>query len=384
MSWSHLRPVAVLGTGIVPFGKFPDVSVSHLARPAVIEALRESGLERAQIESLFCGSAISGMMAGQRVARDVGLSGIPIVNVENACSSSATAFRDALVAVGSGMIDYAIVVGVEKLTRLRGGMLPLDEEDLEVANGMVMPALYAMRARRYLHEHGVTERDLAAVAVKSRRHGALTPYAQFREPTTIDEVLASRPIADPLTLLQCCPTGDGAAAIVIGPADARHAGAHAAIRVAGSHLASGRYISGFRDMTTPEITVRCAKELYEETGIGGEDIDVLECHDAFTIAELLYYEALGLCERGEATRLLHDGVTSLGGRHVVNPSGGMLSKGHPVGASGAAQIVEIVRQLQGRCGERQVRDARVGLTHVTGGGTAGFDHGACCIHLFTR
>lgn len=384
MSWSKLRPVAVLGTGIVPFGKFPDVSVPHLARPAVIEALRESGLERDQIESLYCGAALSGMMAGQRVARETGLTGIPIVNCENACSSSATAFRDAVIAVGSGMVDFAMVVGVEKLTRLRGGMLPLDEEDIEVANGMVMPALYAMRAQRYLHDHGHTVRDLAAVSVKSRRHGALTPYAQFREMTTIDEVLASRAVSDPLTLLQCCPTGDGAAAIVIGPADSRPRGDLAPIRVAGSHLASGRFMSGYRDMTVPEITVRCAGEVYQEAGFGPEDLDVIECHDAFTIAELLYYEALGLCERGEAPRLLHDGVTSLGGRHVVNPSGGMLSKGHPVGASGAAQIVEIVRQLQGRCGERQVAGAKVGLTHVTGGGTAGFDHGACCIHLFAR
>ena len=384
MSWSQLRPVAVFGTGIVPFGKFPDVSVPHLARPAVIDALRESGLQRSDIGGLYCGSALSGMMAGQRVARETGLTGIPIVNCENACSSSATAFRDALVAVGSGMIGYAMVVGVEKLTRLRGGMLPLDDEDIEVSNGMVMPALYAMRANRYLHDHGHTERDLAAVAVKSRRHGALTPYAQFRNETTIDEVLASRAVSDPLTLMQCCPTGDGAAAIVIGPADARPQGEQPPIRVAGSHLASGRFVTGFRDMTVPEITVRCAGELYEETGIGPEDLDVLECHDAFTIAELLYYEALGLCGRGEAPRLLHDGVTSLGGRHVVNPSGGMLSKGHPVGASGAAQIVEIVRQLQGRCDARQVRGAKVGLTHVTGGGTAGFDHGACCIHLFSR
>jgi len=239
-----------------------------------------------------------------------------------------------------------------------------------------------MRAQRYLHEHGHTVRDLAAVAVKSRRHGALTPYAQFRQPTTLEEVLASRPIADPLTLMQCCPTGDGAAAVVIGPADSRHRPVHDRVAVLGSHLASGKYVSGFRDMTVPEITVRCAGELYEEIGVDPRDLDVLECHDAFTIAELLYYEALGLCGRGEAPSMLHGGVTSLGGRNVVNPSGGMLSKGHPVGASGVAQIVEIARQLQGRCGARQVEGAKLGLTHVTGGGTAGFDHGACCIHVF--
>jgi acetyl-CoA acetyltransferase len=382
MSRGNLRDVAVLGTGIVPFGKHHTLSVPHLARPAVIDALEESGLRRSDIGTLYCGSALSGMMAGQRVARETGLTGIPIVNTENACSSGATAFREAMLAVGSGVVDYALVVGVEKLTRLGGGTLPLDQEDIEVINGQVMPGLYAMRAQRYLHDHGHTARDLAAVAVKARRHGALTPYAQFRTPTTLEEVLASRPIADPLTLLQCCPTGDGAAAVVIGPADATHCGKHQRIRVLGSHLASGRYVSGFRDMTVPEITVRCAGELYEEISLDPRDIDVLECHDAFTIAELLYYEALGLCRPGEAPSLLHSGATSLGGRNVVNPSGGMLSKGHPVGASGVAQMVEIVRQLQGRCGARQVSGAKLGLTHVTGGGTAGFDHGACCIHVF--
>lgn len=378
----NLRPVDVIGTGIVPFGKYPDLTLPRLAQPAVLEALRESGLARERVQKLYCGSALGGWMAGQRVARETGLTGIAVVNVENACSSSATAFHEAVIAIGSGLIDYAVVVGVEKLSALGGGTLPLDPEDHEVANGMVMPALYAMRANRYLHEHGYSPKDLAAVSVKSRRHGALTPYAQYREPVTIEQVLASRPIADPITLLQCCPANDGAAAVVLGPGDDRHRAGPPRVRVLGSHLTSGRYTSGFRDMTSPEITVRCAAEVYEEAGLGAADIDVLECHDAFSVAELLYYEALGLCASGEAPRLLHEGATSLGGRVVVNPSGGLLSKGHPVGASGAAQIVEIVRQLQGRAEARQVRGARRGLTHVTGGGTAGFDHGACCINVF--
>jgi acetyl-CoA acetyltransferase len=380
----NLRSVSVIGTGMIRFGKHRDVTVPQLARPAVMEALKEAGIANRQIESIYSGAAISGWMAGQRVARETGMSGVAVVNCENACSSSATAFREAWIAVATGIIDYALVLGVEQLTRLGGGTLPLDREDIEVANGMVMPGLYAMRAQRYLHDYGATEKDLAAVAVKARRHGALNPHAQFQTETTIDEVLSSRRIADPLTLLQCCPTGDGAAALVICPSDIapRHNPQH--VRVLGSHLASGRYLTGFRDMTIPEITVRCSGELYEETGVGPEDIDVLECHDAFSIAELLYYEALGLCGRGEGVKLLHDGATSLGGRIPVNPSGGLLSKGHPVGASGAAQMVEIVRQLQGRCGVRQVADAKIGLTHVTGGGTYGFDHGACAIHLFGR
>lgn len=379
-----MRPVSVIGTGMIRFGKHRDTTVPRLARPAVIEALREANVAQKDIEAIYSGAAISGWMAGQRIARETGMSGVPVINCENACSSSATAFREAWIAVASGIYECVLVTGVEQLTRLGGGTLPLDNEDIEVANGMVMPALYAMRARRYMHDYGATEADLAAVAVKARRHGALNPDAQIRTETTVEEVLNSRRVADPLTLLQCCPTGDGAAALVLcaGELAPRHNAAH--VRVAGSHLASGRYNAGFRDMTTPEITVRCAGELYEETGIGPEDVDVVECHDAFTIAELMYYEALGLCRRGEAVRLLHDGATSLGGRVPVNPSGGLLSKGHPVGASGAAQMVEIVRQLQGRCGARQVEGAKVGLTHVTGGGTYGFDHGACAIHLFAR
>jgi acetyl-CoA acetyltransferase len=382
MTMNSLRKVSIYGTGIIPFGKFPNLPLPLLARPAVLDALKDAGVERKQIDAMYCGTALAGWMAGQKIARECGLTGISIVNTENACSSSATAFREAWIAVASGIIDFALVVGAEKLTRLGGGTLPLDNEDIEVTNGMVMPGLYAMRARRYLHDYGYQEQDLAQVAVKSRKHGALTPYAQFRSTTTVEEVLASRRIADPLTLLQCCPTGDGAAAVVIGPADIAARYTDRPVHVLGSHLASGRFVSEFRDMTIPEITVRCVSELYEETGLGPEDLDLLECHDAFTIAELLYYEALGLCGRGEGVKLLRDGVTTFGGRTVVNPSGGLLSKGHPIGASGVAQIVEIARQLQGRCGERQVAGAKLGLTHITGGGTAGFDHGACCIHLF--
>lgn len=381
---NNFRSVSVVGTGIVKFGKHRNLTVPELARPAVMDALREAKVSQKDIQAIYSGAAISGWMAGQRVARETGMSGVPVINCENACSSSATAFREAWIAVACGMVDYVLVLGVEQLTRLGGGTLPLDQEDIEVSNGMVMPGLYAMRAQRYMNDFGATAEDLASVSVKARRHGSLNPDAQICTETTVEEVLGSRRIADPLTLLQCCPTGDGAAALVLCPTDRAPKHNAKPIKVLGSHLASGKYIPGFRDMTIPEITVRCSGELYEETGLGPEDLDVVECHDAFTIAELLYYEALGLCERGDAPKLLHDGTTSLGGRVPVNPSGGLLSKGHPVGASGAAQMVEIVRQLQGRCGHRQVADAKIGLTHVTGGGTYGFDHGACAIHLFGR
>ncbi len=379
-----MRDVSVIGAGMVRFAKQPDRTLAEIAWPAVKQAIDDSGVDKRDIEAAWCGTALGGMMSGQRVLKAIGLTGLPIVNVENACSSSSSAFREAWVAVAAGLYDIALVIGVEKLTRFGGGTLPLETEDFEVAHGMVMPALYGMRAKRYMHDYGLTGEQLAGVAVKAHDHGALNEDAQYRNRITVEEVMAARPIADPFTLLHCCPSGDGAAALVIA-ADtvaARHTAKP--VRVRASELASGRYMTGFRDMTTPEITVRGAAEAYEMAGLGPEDIDVAEVHDAFTIAELLYYEALGFCARGDAAGLLEDGETSLGGRIPVNPSGGLLSKGHPVGATGAAQMVEIVRQLRGACGARQVEGAKVGLTHCTGGGISGFDHGACSIHIFSN
>lgn len=379
-----MREVAVIGAGLVPFRKYPEKSLADIAWPAVKQAIEDAGVKKSAIEAAYCGTALGGMMSGQRILKKLGLTGLPIINVENACSSSSTAFREAWIAVGAGIHDMVLVIGVEKLTRFGGGTLPLEKEDWEVAHGLVMPALYAMRARRYMHEYGLSEDDLAFVSVKARRHGVLNPDAQFRKEVTLEEVKAARPVADPLTLFHCCPSGDGASAVIICTAAKARQYTTAPIRVVGSEINSGKYITGYRDMTSPEITVRGAAKLYEQTGIGPDDVDLAEVHDAFTIAELLYYEALGFCAKGEAARLLRDGETSVGGRIPVNPSGGLLSKGHPIGATGVAQIVEVVRQLRGQCGDRQVEGAKVGLTHCTGGGISGFDHGVCSIHLFAR
>lgn len=376
--------VSVLGVGMVPFGKYPSKTIVDLAWPAVKMAIKDANVAAADIDAAYCGTVFSGMMAGQRILSRVGLSGIPITNIENACSSSSSAFRQAVIAISSNECDIALVVGVEKLTKFGGGTLPLEEEDWEVSQGMVMPALYAMRAKRYMYDFGLTASQLAMVSVKNRKHGSLNEDAQMRKPVTLEEVLNSRPIADPFTLLQCCPTGDGAAAIVLCSSRVAKQYRSNPIEVVASDLTSGRYTNGFRDMTIPEITVRGAKEAYEEAGIGPEDINVAEVHDAFSIAEILYYEAFGFCDRGEGGKILESGETSLGGRLPVNPSGGLLAKGHPIGATGAAQIVEIVRQLRGECGSRQVEGAKVGLAHATGGGISGFDHGACSIHIFSR
>jgi len=379
-----MKGASVIGVGMIPFGKYPDKNIADLGWPAVKAAIKDAGIEGKRIEAVYSGTARGGAMVGQRIMGRLGLAGLPIVNVENACSSSSSALRQAVIAVGSGAYDVVLVIGVEKLTKFGGGTLPLDEDDWEVRLGLSMPALYAMRAQRYMHDYGVSVQDVAAVSVKNRKNGALNPDAQMRKEVTIDEVLSSRMIADPFTLLQCCPTGDGAAAIILASSAVAKQFRGDAIEIRGSHLTSGKFMSGFRDITSPEITVRGAREAFEEAGLGPDDIDVAEVHDAFSIAELLYYEAFGFCLRGEGAALLKSGATSIGGKIPINPSGGLLAKGHPVGATGAAQVVEIVHQLRGEAGARQVEGAKVGMTHATGGGISGFDHGACSIHIFQR
>jgi acetyl-CoA acetyltransferase len=372
----------VVGGAMIPMGRYRSSSYAGLAVNPVLAALADAGLDRSDIEAAYCGHTYGGMLTGQRILKEIGIGTIPVTNVDNACSSGATALHAAHRAILAGEHDVVLVVGVEKLSQFGGGTLPLVTEDHEVRAGLVMPALYAMRAQRFLYERDATVRDLAAVSVKARRHGALNPFAQLRETVSVDQVLASRPVADPLTLFMCCPTGDGAAAIVVVSERVRRRLGNPSIRVAASVLHSGDMNTGQRDMLRPHITAASAQDAYAAAGMGPDDLDVIELHDAFSIAELLYYEALGLCPDGDAQKLLSSGETTFGGRVVVNPSGGLLAKGHPVGASGTAQVVEMLWQLTGRAGARQVENARIGLTHVTGGGISGLENGACCVHLF--
>ncbi len=379
-----MREVAIVGTGMIPHRKYRDKSVVELGAEAVRLALSDSGLKQSDIHAAYCGNVYSDMLLGQKIYKEAGIDALPIFNVENACSSGATAFHEAYYAIADGRYDTAIVLGVEKLSSLGGGAIPLDMEDIEVRQGLIMPAVYAMRAKRYMHEYGCTKETLAKVSVKSRKNASMNFHAQYRDQVTVEEVLASKPVTDPLTLLQCCPTSDGASAVILSTTAIARRHTSAPVRILASELTSGKYTNGYRDMTIPEITVRGAIEAYKIAGLDPEDIDVAEVHDAFTIAELLYYEALQFCKRGDAAKLIADGDTEIGGRIPVNPSGGLLSKGHPLGATGTAQIVEIVTQLQGRAGQRQVEGAKIGLTHCTGGGISGFDHGACSIHIFAR
>lgn len=379
-----MRDVAIIGVGMVKFGKYPDRLLSSMGRDAVLAAMKDAGVQPKDIQAAYSGSLHGGSLLGQRIFKDLGMVGMPIVNMENACSSGSSAMREAWLGIASGMYDAAIAVGSEKLTALGGGVLPMEREDIEANQGMVMPALYAMRARRYMEDFGAKPEHFAKVVVKSRKCASKNPYAQFTKETTVEEVLNSRMIADPLTLFQCCPTGDGAAAVVLCSGDKAQKYTTRPIWIKGSVLVSGRFINGFRDMTTPEITVRGSKLAYEMAGVAPKDVDLAEVHDAFSIAELLYYEALGFCQHGEAIRLIDEGATDINGRIPVNPSGGLLSKGHPVGTTGLAQISEVVWQLRGEAAGRQVKDPKIGLTHCTGGGIYGLDHGACSIHILAK
>jgi benzoylsuccinyl-CoA thiolase BbsB subunit len=378
-----LREVSVIGVGMSRFAKQPEISIVDLTQGPILDALEDAGASYGQVQAAYCGSVFGGSGLGQKVLKGVGMSGIPILNVENACSSGSSAFREAWLAVASGMHDVTLAFGVDKLTALGGGAYPLSD-DIEADQGVLMPAVYAMRARRHMMEYGTTIEQLAKIAVKNHHNSVHNQRAQYRREYTLEEVLNSRMIADPLSILHCCPSGDGAAAVVLAATEVAHGFSGKPVKVRASVLQSGLFKNDFRDMTKSDLSYRSAAAAYEMAGLGPDDIDVAEVHDAFTIGELMYYEALGFCAPGEGGRLIDEGATEIAGRIPVNPSGGLLSKGHPVGATGVAQIVEIVSQLRGNCGERQIAGARIGLTHCTGGGVAGFDHIACTIHVFEQ
>lgn len=373
-----MKEVYLHGTGIIPFGRYPGRSLEQLAMPAALDALAESGASPGDICAVYCGNVYGGMLPAHRIAAGLGLTGRPCYNVEAACSSSAVALHLAVAAIRAGQLDTALVIGVEQLSVFGGGTLRLNAADPDVAQGLTMPAAYAMRAQRYLRATGATVNDLAQVSVKNHANGALNPSAQFRTPTPLEQVLQSRMIADPLTLLQCCGSGDGAAAVVVSRRQPDSGTWPRPVRVAASVVSSGTV--GAHDLTREELTTRVAGQAYAEAGIGPQDLGVIELHDAFTIAELLYYEALGLCGYGEAPGLLKDGVTERSGRHPVNAGGGLLSRGHPLGATGIAQIVEVARHLRGSTTTLK-NQPDVGLTHCTGGGISGYDHAVCSVHI---
>jgi acetyl-CoA acetyltransferase len=378
----------IIATGMVPFPRRSDSTVDLLAARAVRDLFDSSGLDRSLVQEAYVGTSKGGSLIGQRALRFAGLAtGMPIFNVENACASSAVAFHLANRAIEDERIDAALVVGVDRLSDLSKGALPVQETEWDGRAGVTNPVVYAMRATRYMHDTGATREDLAGVSVKSRYFADQNPFAQMTGHTTVEEVLASAPVADPLTLFQCSAKSDGAAAVLLVSDRLAHRLGRTGPRVRASEVRSGSFSAAARDITHPDITLRAASSAYEAAGLAPTDLDVVELHDAFSIAELLYVEELGLAPHGGAVELMNRGGTSdLGSSAgaVVNTSGGLLGRGHPIGATGLAQLIELTLQLTDRAGTRQREDARAGLAHVTGGGASGFDNGACAVTILTR
>jgi len=362
----------VTGVGMHPFGRFEDTSVVDLGVHAVRAALDEAGLQAGGFQAAFCGTAYAGVAAGHRVLGALGLTGVPIVDVEAGCASGGAAIQLAAGAIRAGQYDTALVFGIEKMPR---GLIRSSYFDpwQERAGLTPAPAYFALRAQRLLRESGLTKAHLAQVCVKNRAHGAANPDAMYQEEVTEEQVLGSRVVCEPLHLWMLCSPNEGAAAVVLSsePASGPNVvvrGAALRSHLPGSVLSEATPLSGIDDTDITPPSSLAATDAYDEAGLGPEDVDVVECQDTDAARELLSYEELGLCQPGEQARLLADGDVRLGGRLPVNPSGGLLSKGEPLGASALGQVVELVRQLRGTAGARQVDGANVALSHTVGRG----------------
>jgi benzoylsuccinyl-CoA thiolase BbsB subunit len=380
----RLRTVYVIGVGQTVFGMLKD-DYHILGQKAVTEAINDAGISWRDIQSAFVGNGTNGITTGQRIFRDLGMCGrLPIINVESACSSGAMAVHSAYIRVATEIDDISIGVGSENasLHREAGSAPEPGQGDIEAFFGAVMAAKYALRAQRYLSETGATVEDLALVTIKNRRHATNNPYAWKKGKITVAEILGSRMISTPFTLEQCCAMTDGAGAVIVASEKiVRRLGISRPVKIAASAVVSGPFSIRPKDETADDAVTLGAEKAYEEAGIGPEDIDMVECHDAFTVCEPLYYEAMGFCGKGEGIAMLRNGETTHGGKVVFSPRGGMLSYGHPMGASGAVQIVENVRQLRGQCTGYQVERAKTALSQVTGGGVYGTQHAACTTHI---
>lgn len=380
-----MRDVYIIGIGNTPCGRFPEQAAHELGRTAAWAAIKDSGIHPRKIEIAFCGHVYQGMGVGQRTLKEIGLVGQPVINVEGACGSGTLSFWEAWRTIAYGQYDVALALGVENLSRvLSGGPLPLEDDDLEVAMGMGMPGLYAIRAAKYMDEYGVTLEQLAEVVVKSRYHASLNPDAQYRKETTVEEVLNSPVIADPITRNMCCPVGDAAAAAILcSEEQVKQLAKKTPIKVLGCVAQSGKYTSSTGLTCDPSENVwRTSQMAYEMAGLGPEDMDLAEIHDAFSIAELMVVESLGFCGKGEGAEFSDNKATWVGGDKVaVNPSGGLLSRGHPVGATGLLQTAELVRHLRGEAGKRQVPDAKVGIIETMGGAQPSMDGITCVVNI---
>jgi acetyl-CoA acyltransferase len=379
-----MTEVFVVGTDMIKFGRFPERTVPQLGAEAALMALDDAGLTIHDMQALYCGNLYEASnMPGQRVMREIGQTGIPVVNCANACATGATAFREGYAAIKAGMYDVVLCVGVEQMGKglLGGGGAGAGIPTEGLLGSGTMPSVFAHVGMEHTRNHGTTFEQFAKVSVKNHHHSTLNPKAMYQIETPLQEVMGAEMISYPNTKLMCSVNVDGsAAAVLASESAAKRLGLMGrAVRVRASAMTSDPYTP--RNLVMPDfnaVTRLAAKQAYEQAGVGPEDVDLVELHDCFATAEIVHYENLGLCADGEGGRLIDDGETALGGRVPVNVSGGLLSKGHPLGATGIANIYEITTHLRGEAGKRQVEGARIGLTHVVGMGSA------CAIHVLEK
>lgn len=379
-----MRDIAIIGIGMTQFGELWQQSLRDLFVEAALKAIDDAGVDH--IDSMYVGSMAPGLFVGQEhisalMADYLGVAPIPAVRVESACCSGGMALRLGFFEVASGHSDIVLVGGVEKMNDgadVTYALATAADQEYEVYNGITFPGLYALIARAHMHTYGTTHEQLAAVSVKNHKHGALNPHAQFPREVSLDQVLKATVIADPLTILECSPVSDGAACAVIAPVEIARKLGKPVIKIIGTGAATDAIaLHGRADITTLAAVKHSGEAAFKMAGIGPKDVDVAEVHDCFSIAEICIIEDLGFTEKGKGGKFTEDGHTILTGKIPVNTSGGLKSKGHPVGATGIAQVVELTEQLRGTAGKRQVKNAKIALAQNMGGSGA-----SSVVHIF--
>lgn len=383
-----MREVAAIGVGITKWGELWDKSLRDIYVETALLALEDAGVDR--IDSMYVGSMSSGLFAGQEhiaalLADYLGQTPVPSARVETACASGGLALKLGYMEVASGISDVVLVSGIEKMTDVSGNEATFAlgtaaDQEYEGYHGITFPGLYALIAVAHMEKYGTTREQLAMVSVKNHKNGSKNPVAQFPFEVTVDQVLDSVMVADPLRILDCSPITDGAAAIVLYPADLARKYGKPVVKIIGvGHATDSIELAQRKDITWLNATYLAARSAYGMADKKPEDIDLVEVHDCFTIAEICVMEALGFVEKGKGGEAVEQGLTAIDGKIPVNPSGGLKSKGHPVGASGVAQAVEVVKQLRGECSDRQIPNARIGMTQNMGGSGA-----SAIVHIFER
>jgi len=384
-----MRDVAVIGIGLTKFGELWDKSFRQLTAEAGSKSILDAGIGGKEIDAMYIGSMSAGRFVGQEhvgalVADASGFSHlhIPATRVEGACASGGLAMREGYLSIASGMNDIVVVGGIEKMNDVGGNfatetLAMAADQEWESFFGVTFPGLYAMIARRHMHEYGTTKEQLAQVAVKNHSNGALNPYAQYRREITLEQAINATMVAHPLGLLDCSPVTDGAASVVLCTAERAKEYTDKPVKIIASGQGSDTLaLHSRRDICTLDATVHAAKMAYKQANLTPSDIDLAEVHDCFTTAEICAIEDLGFVKKGQGGNAVENKITTLDGSLPVNTSGGLKSKGHPVGATGVAQIVEITQQLRGEADKRQVKDAKIGLSHNIGGSGA-----TCTVHI---